>query len=325
MKKATSPVKKLIISAGLLILPALSFAQYNWEFGINTGAANYLGDMGGKELTRRDFVSDIKMSQTRLTAGAFARYKINSMFWVRSSANWVRISGDDKLSSNAGRNGRNLNFRNDMYELYAQGQFVFYHIYDIQNNYKSPTSFDAYIGLGAGAVWHNPKASYNGDWVALRDLTTEGKRYTLATAIIPASAGFTFTFNKQYRIGMDLTWRTAFSDYLDDVSSRYVDPATLPNALAIELANRTDELPVSAAFAENYTPGNKRGDATHNDSYLTSTVDFSYVMRSKSYAGSRGSAFGKSKYDLKNRPDKFNGRGGKVRHTLIRKKRYVLF
>lgn len=274
-------LRKTLVIACVLIASAAS-AQYNWDIGFSVGAANYLGDMGGGMLTRRDFVADMKIAETRPAVGGFVRYKVNRYLSVKTNLTWIRISGDDKLSSNPARNARNLNFRNDVVELASQAQFCFYDIYDLGRSFRHRDNFRAFVGLGVGVAYHNPKASYNGEYVALRPLTTEGESYSKVTAVIPATGGFYFTLD-QYRIGFDLTWRTTFTDYLDDVSTTYADPSVLPNQLAVDLANRTDELPsVSPAFAENFSPGNKRGDASHNDSYLTSSVEFSYAFMSHS-------------------------------------------
>jgi hypothetical protein len=58
-------------------LPVCGFSQYKWDFGGSLGASNYLGDIGGKEQTRRDFVADLKFSQTHFAADGFARYKVH--------------------------------------------------------------------------------------------------------------------------------------------------------------------------------------------------------------------------------------------------------
>jgi hypothetical protein len=280
MKKATLPLKIAVFS---LLFPLISPAQYFWDAGFSTGVSNYLGDMGGNELTRRDFVSDMKIDQTRFSVGGYARFRLLRNVSIKANLNWARISGDDKLSSNPGRNARNLNFRNDVIQLTAQAQYFFYTVNDLGHTYKHKDSFRSYIGIGAGAAYHNPKTSYQGTWVPLRPLETENVRYTKITAVIPASVGFCFTFNKIWRIGWDLTWNTTFTDYLDDVSTRYADPSTLSSPLAVTLANRTGELPgIAPSFAENFTPGSKRGDASHNDSYLSSTVEFGYVIRGHS-------------------------------------------
>lgn len=280
--KTVTILRKSLVVAGILFA-SQSYAQYNWDGGFSVGAANYLGDIGGDVLTRRDFVADMKIKETQPTLSAFIRYKFNPYLAVKSSVTWARISGDDKNSSNPARNARNLNFRNDVFEFATQAQFIFYDVNDLGRSFRHQDNFRLFVGLGAGIAYHNPKATYQDGYVALRPLTTEGVEYSKVTAVIPATGGFYFTFDKQYRIGFDLTWRTTFTDYLDDVSTTYADPSVLPSQLAIDLANRTDELPyVTPAFAENFAPGNKRGDASHNDSYLTSSVEFSYAFMTHS-------------------------------------------
>lgn len=302
-------MKKLVLFIVLLAGPILSKAQYKWDFGGGFGAANFLGEMGGDELTRRDFIADLKLNQTRTSVNGFARMKLSPMFSLKGGLTWAIVRGADSLSSNPPRHYRNLNFKNNLIEAAVECQWFFYEINDLGHTYRYKDNFRAYIGLGAGAVYHNPKAYYQGDWVALRPLTTEGVSYTKITMVIPASAGFYFTINKKYRIGWSLTWRTTFSDYLDDASTFYADPAILPSALAVALADRTDHAAADAFGAANgygtgfgnnfgystYVDGdgvqrfNKRGDPSHNDSYLTSQVEFSYVLRGKS-------AIYKSKY-----------------------------
>ena len=80
--------------------------------GFKIGASNYLGDMGGKELPRRDFVLDMKMKFTRWDMGLFWRYRINYWIAVRGDLNYTRIQGADIESTNPGRRGRNLSFKN---------------------------------------------------------------------------------------------------------------------------------------------------------------------------------------------------------------------
>ena len=314
MMQSPTLLKKAAVVAAVLSCSILS-AQYAWDIGFSAGASNYLGDMGGNVLSRRDFVSDMKISQPRMNAGGFVRYKMNPWFAIKTNLTWIRVSGDDKLSSNPGRNGRNLNFRNDMVELGAQIQFTYYQIHNLGRSYRHHDNFKAYVGLGAGMVYHNPKTLYQGVYIPLRPLTTEGDEYSRIAAVIPVSGGFYFTFDKKYRIGFDLSWRTTFTDYLDDVSTTYADPSELPSALAIDLANRTDELnTITPAFAENFTPGNKRGDPSHNDSYLTSSVEFSYAIRGRSVAGGDKPIYHWLKR-RNNHPSKYDG-NGRVRHRV---------
>src|SRR5262245_19192728 len=101
-------MRKLLLFSALLALPALSHAQYYWDVGGGIGAANYLGGMVGKELTRRDFVSDMKLQETRSSASAFVRYKLTPSLSLKGSINFATLRGADSLSTNIGRSYRNL-------------------------------------------------------------------------------------------------------------------------------------------------------------------------------------------------------------------------
>jgi hypothetical protein len=281
--------RKLLQLTLLLTLPTLTFAQYRWDLGGGLGAANYLGDIGGNDQTRRDFVADLKFSQTHLAANVFARYKFSYNFSVKTSLSYGRISGADRFSTNPGRAGRNLSFRNDLLELSSDAEFTFYSVQDVGHGFRYKNDFKAYVFAGVGGLYSNPKAEYEGEWYALQPLQTEGVHYNKLQLTLPAGAGFYYTIDKQHRIGWELGWRTTFTDYLDDISTVYADPNTL-GPLASKLANRNGELmPYNSDLPDpnNYTPGNKRGDPTHNDSYLFSSINYSYAIKGESAFGKR--------------------------------------
>ncbi len=263
-------------------------AQYNWDVGFKLGGANYLGEIGGMEDTRRDFISDIKMPQTRWAIGGFARYRFTPILSLAGEVIYGRIQGDDALSTNRGRAGRNLSFRNDMIEFNGRAEVVFYNENDVGNRGRRRMDFKAFAFAGLGGLVHSPKANYNGSWVALRPLRTEGqiKEYGKLAFTIPAGLGLYFTYKKKHRFGWEMGWRTTFTDYLDDASTTYADPSELTSQTAIDLANRNPELGEYdfSQYPEgaNYETGQKRGDPTHNDSYIFSTFTYSYVIRGKS-------------------------------------------
>ncbi|MCE3280645.1 MAG: hypothetical protein K0S44_2836, partial [Bacteroidetes bacterium] len=264
------------------------------------GAANYLGEMGGKEKTRRNFISDMKLSKTQMTAGAFARYKFTPLISAKLAANWVRIEGEDNKSTNRGRKGRNLSFQNNIFELELTGQVFFYEIPDLGHTYRYRNDFKMYAFAGVAAFYHSPRANYNGEWVDLQPLQTEGVNYNKLNVAIPLGIGLFFTIDKKHRIGWEFNWRTTFTDYLDDVSTVYADPADLSSPEAIALANRRGELGDNAdvPVASNYEPGKKRGDPSHKDSYLSTSLYYSYVLRGRSsfYRSKYGSIFKHKKY-----------------------------
>lgn len=277
------------------MLELSSYAQYAYDFGIHAGASNYLGEIGGKEGNRRNFIYDLKLSKTQFTVGGFARYKILPMVAVKVGLNWVRLEAADNKSTNPGRVGRNLSFRNDIVESDLTAQVYFYELPDLGHTYKYTNDLKMYAFAGIGAFYNNPKAHYNGEWVALQPLRTEGIKYKKFNLNVPIGVGMFVTLQKRHRIGWELEWRTTFTDYIDDISTYYPDPTTLNSAKAIALSNRRGELgdAPNVPGAGNYGPGSKRGDPSHNDSYISTSFYYSYVMRGRSnfYRAKFGSVF----------------------------------
>jgi hypothetical protein len=284
----------MTLSAKRLLLPLILIsgwqfanAQYAWDFGFHLGGANYLGEMGGKDQPRRDFVWDMKLGQTRWAVGGFARRKINRTISVNAGLLYMRIQGADELSTYRPRRGRNLNFRNDMFELYLRPEFTIYQDNDMGGRGRYRTSFRLFGYAGIALYYHNPKGQLNGegDFYALQPLNTELADYSQIGVSVPIGIGFNFTQRRRHRFGWDLGWRTTFSDYLDDASTVYADPALLPSQLAVDMANQSAyaySLDPTLPDPRNYDAGAIRGDATHNDSYLTMTFTYSYVLRGQS-------------------------------------------
>jgi hypothetical protein len=287
-----------------LFLGTLLSAQYQWDYGFQVGASNYLGDIGGKQGTRKDFVTDMKLAQTRWDGAGFLRYKFNHKLSLRAQFAYMRIQGADSLSTNPARHARNLSFRNDIFELSATPQLTIYENQDLGSSYRSRLGFNFYVMAGIGIMHHNPKAYYEGNWVALQPLHTEGVNYSLWQGVIPVGTGFYFTVKKKHRIGFEFNWRITFTDYLDDVSKKYVNPNTLsPTGAA--LANRSNlqsaggdqNLLNNFGYNPTLNPADKRGQSNHNDTYMTMTLNYSYVIRGHGsfYKSRYGSFFFKKK------------------------------
>ncbi len=295
---------KKLLPVIFIFLTNLSFGQYLTDYGFSVGASNYLGDIGGGEGTRRDFVMDMKFNATRWNLGGFYRYRISPKIGIKGTLNYIRLAGDDANTTYPYRRGRNLNFKNDMFELAAIGELYIYKVNDVGGTGRYTSDFNLYLFGGAGLFYSNPKGqAANGDWIALQPLQTEGVAYSKFNFTIPAGVGFYYTINRKYRLGMEISWRTTFTDYIDDVSSLYIahtDPA------AAAMANKTNQAVIDQIAIDNpdadklpkvttYQPGRKRGDDSHDDSYLTATVNFSWAIRSKSkyYRSRHGWVLGK--------------------------------
>lgn len=297
-------------------------AQYAWDYGVHLGGANYLGEMGGKEKPRRDFIWDMKLNQTRWCAGVFVRRKLNRLLSLNTGILYFRIQGSDINSENPARVGRNLNFRNDMLEWYLRGEFTIFQDNDLGGHGRYRTDFRLFGYAGAALFYTNPRGEYtgpdnntlsNGDVVALRPLRTEGIDYSNLGFAVPVGIGFHFTKNRRHRFGWDFGWRTTFTDYLDDASTTYIDqsgsdpetqlmynqhPYLYPSLADYALDNNGadvqtlsgDQVHTPSKYQYGYWDSdgpspdskNKRGDASHNDSYLTMTFTYSYVLKGQS-------------------------------------------
>lgn len=311
-------MKKSLLALLVVVLASQAKAQYAWDIGVHLGGANYLGEMGGKEKTRRDFIWDMKLGQTRWSIGVFGRRKLNRSFSVSAGLLYLRLQGADALSTNPQRLGRNLNFRNDMFELYLRPEFTVFQDNDIGGKGRYRTDFRLFIYAGAALFYHNPKAQINrqGAFYALQPLETEGVSYSKFGFAVPVGLGMHITKKRRHRFGFDFGWRTTFTDYLDDASTVYVDQRgsdALTQALAdqhqyfypsteawLDPNSYQDGVLVETANGEiiqtpdKYQYGywdpdgpskkseNKRGDPTHNDSYLTMTLTYSYVLKGQS-------------------------------------------
>ena len=280
--------------------------QYNWDIGFKLGTTNYLGEIGGKEKTRRNFILDMRLPHTGVVIGGFARYKINNYWSVNTSLSYGQIKGDDANSTNPGRMWRNLRFKNNILELSSRGEFNFFQEPDLGGRGRFKNEFKSYIHGGLTCFYHNPKGSSDGiTWHSLQPLQTEGQKYNRIGLGIPLGIGAVLTYDRNHRFGIDFTWTTTFTDYLDDISTVYADPSQL-SPLGAQLANQSEGVvPTEQRF--NFVTGEKRGDPTHNDAYIFATVSYSYLIQS------RNKYYRQSRAKLRRGRGRRSNRGRKIR------------
>jgi len=280
-------MQKLLIILVLIITTSVSgYSQYHVDYGISAGASNYLGEFGGGKGEGRGFVADMEFSFTRWTVGGFYRYRISPQFALKGSLNYIRLSGDDIKSDNYGRRARNLNFKNDMFELLVNGEFYVYKINDVGGTGRYRFDFNLYLFGGVGAFYSDPKGqnSESGDWVSLRGLKSEGVSYSAVNLTIPLGIGFYYTLDRKYRIGMEIGWRTTFTDYIDDASTVYANNEDgITNKTTQDLLDEINaEAGTHVVGPGSFDAGSKRGSSEQNDSYMTMTVNFSWAIRGRS-------------------------------------------
>lgn len=294
-------MKRILIVLGIILLPTLSYSQYRWEYGVGVGAANYLGDIGaGGTTTMGGFLTDMRFGNTRQQLYGFCRYKLNKAISLRASLMNLNASGSDDMDSNPDRYGRNLSFKTNITEAAVVGELTTYQQSRVSGRAgvlrgkKKRMDFRTFIFAGFGAIFFNPKATLGGQTYNLHSLQTEGVNYSRLTYVIPVGLGLSYTLDRKIRISFDLGYRFTGTDYLDDVSNKYVNIPT-SEALRYQLANRRPELgpnattpdgkvvPIAANYGYNTSEnkGNKRGDPKYNDGYFVTSVSVGYILKGK--------------------------------------------
>jgi hypothetical protein len=255
-------IKKTLFCFLLLCAALPSAAQSSNEIGLFLGGSYYTG-----ELNPAGHLNSL----TRPAAGLVFRHNFNYRFAVAGSLLFGSVQGIDSRSGQLEQQRRNLSFRSRMFELSARAEFNFIE-YAIGND---KYQFTPFMFLGVGVFNFNPKAAYGNEWVALQPLRTEGqsKGYMLTQLSIPFGAGVKFNLAK--RIGLVADWglRKTFTDYIDDVSTVYADPALLlanSGPLAVTLADR-------GTAGDNV--GSQRGNPRNKDwySFIGLTLTFRLV------------------------------------------------
>ena len=271
-----------------------SSAQYSKDFGVTLGVANYLGDVGGSKSVTQPWLLDMNLSRTRYSFGGFYRLNFTQKIAAKLSVNYARISGADSLSGIATQRARNLSFRTDIIEANVIAEYYFFTINNFSRTSYTRIDFGSYIFAGGGVALFYPYAELDNKWYSLRPLKTEGvdNAYNELTVVLPVGAGANFTFNKQLKIGIELGYRFTFTDYLDDISTRYADEADLPFLESVAFANRSDEAYLRGdselPSIRSFQAGKTRGNPENNDGYFLGQISVSYtIMNRNSFSKAR--------------------------------------
>ncbi len=258
--------------------------QLRQEVILGVGGTSFLGELGGAGQVGSHFVRDFEINYTRPAFHAGYRYKLNPSFSVKVEMSYGWLYGDDATTDDFHRKARNLSFRSPIVELGGNIEYniikeKFGHRYDLRRIRGKGNTPSLYVFTGINGFWFNPKAKYNGEWVALQPLGTEGQglvstrdKYSRISWSIPVGFGMNFLIDRNWGVGFEYGARYAMTDYIDDVSTTYVDPALFADPVAQALADRSDDWAGAAAY-------NQRGDSRYNDSYMFLTLNVTYKLR----------------------------------------------
>jgi hypothetical protein len=288
--------------------------RYPLELGFHIGTTQFLGDLGGTEMIGQSFITDTDFASIRPSIGFFGRYNMGGHFSFRLEMSYLILSGDDKLAGNnfsatrhSDKDGwfryyRNLHFQAHAFELSNSCQIIPYNFKLTGSRYTKAKQnvISPYGILGIGFLVFNPQAKYDDTWVDLQPLRTEGQGlldespapYSLIQFIIPVGFGIQWEHNHDWLLSLEVNHRFTFTDYLDDVSTDYIDPAVFEKnfdsekaGLAAALARRSAEGDPTNIYGYITAPNQQRGDPKDNDAYYTITLRLAfYLKNSRHYA-----------------------------------------
>ena len=258
-------MRKIILLC--FVIPSFVQAQ-KLHVDLFGGFSNYQGDLQEKRFTTQ---------QAKGALGIGVRYDLSNHFAVRSNFTYAALGANDKYNGQADLRARNLSFQTKI----TEGNLLLdYSILNLNYHKLSPYVF------GGVAVFHYNPYAYDslGNKTYLQPLSTEGqglsaypgrKEYNLTQFAIPFGAGIRWRFTDNIVLSYEIGLRKTFTDYLDDVSSTYLDQTALAaakGAKAVEMAFRGDELKNGATYP---AEGAIRGGSKYKDWYYFSGVTIS--------------------------------------------------
>ena len=259
----------LLITLCLSFFGTKSFSQSGNKgtyIGFILGKMNYQGDLNPNSFT---------FSHSKATTGITVRQSLNR--WISFKGDFAigHIDAADHYNRDYLKT-RNLSFKSTIKEVSIGLEAS---LLDLSTSHFTP-----YVFGGISLYHFNPWAyDMSGKKVFLQPLSTEGqglsqfpeqKPYKLTQIALGFGFGARYAINDNMTIGVEMLQRKTFTDYLDDVSSIYVDQNVLlqaKGAKAVEMAYRGDEITGGLPYPNH---GEKRGTPTEMDWYYFFGVNF---------------------------------------------------
>lgn len=244
------------------------------EIGFTVGGMNYIGDLNNQSM----------LGKVNLAFGGLYRLNFDERWSLRIDIDYGNVEGGNPDYIER----RNLSFSSHILEGAVRTEFNFFPFSMRDDHYN----WTPYIFGGIGFFTFNPKAYYTdpftgeADWYELQPLGTEGQGspltpdrtpYTLKQLNMPFGIGLKYRPSKSLTLSVEYGFRKTWTDYIDDVSTTYVDNAQLAyymGDLTAGLADRSDEVEPGYVNAA----GIKRGDDSLDDWYAYFNVNLTVKL-----------------------------------------------
>ena len=272
-------LKQMLVIAFLLVFTGAS-AQGNYfggskEIGYQIGTGYYVGDLNPSSPLKNRF---------HVAQGGYFRSNINPRVSIRLQMMDGFVEAWDEDSDVSWAQNRNLHFRNRIREYSLSGE-INYINHVVGNKSNRLTGF---LTAGLALFTHDPESmdSY-GNWHPLHPLGTEGQGwvdgieyYQLSGIALPFGMGFKINLGSAMSFQMEWGMRKTWTDYLDDVSTSYVNSVNQRierGELSADLADRIITLPDGVTSSE----GLQRGDPGRDDKYGYFLASISFRVSKK--------------------------------------------
>ena len=269
-------------------------SKVTYEIGTSLGVMNCLTDLGGGKGPGKNFIKDIDPGNSEPEGSIYFSAAYRNALVLRSEAVWGIVKASDRLlksikDNSGGRYVRNLSFRSSIFELSLVAEIHPRYFKRYGDNDKLPRVSPYLLG-GIGYFVFNPQAKYDGAWVDLQPLSTEGqgfaeypdrKPYKLKQFNMPVGAGFRYKVSSMINFNVECVYRILNTDYLDDVSTKYIDKNLFAKYLGGDLLNkalilqdRQTEIPNGQAANVN----DIRGNSLKNDAYFSFNFKIGFIF-----------------------------------------------
>jgi hypothetical protein len=310
MKRLTFLIATLLLLIGSSYTVSAQYYFYDnnhydnplmFEIGGSVGIMNCLTDIGGQKGGGKPFIKDLNIGKSRLSGSIYISALYKEAFGLRLEGSFGTVSAYDSIlskvaSSTSGRYERNLNFKSKVSEISLVAEIYPFFIF---GNYMGrdvvPPLWSPYLIGGIGLYSFNPQAkARNGQYVDLQPLSTEGQGfieypdrqpYKLVQMNIPLGVGVKYELSHNLSLRAEFLHRFLFTDYLDDVSKRYINRAyyssyfsgtQLQNALDLSSNDRHNPGGPTGEFRKTET--GIRGNPKDNDAYFSFNIKIGLLL-----------------------------------------------
>jgi hypothetical protein len=299
LKSGLSNPSKLIFNLLIVIFLSIqTYAQGKFEVGLSLSTMQYEGEIGGRFPYLYNDLHN-PTSRARLAGSINFGYHISNFLSIRGTFTLGSVQAADRLikpdpdPAIVYKLARNLSFRSSIAEAGISGE-----LYPLPIIFKSWGQnlgrFNPYFVIGFNFFRFNPRSLYLDKtgalmWVDLKPLRTEGqgmpipnapKEYSLTSTAIPIGVGIRFNLSQNMSLAVEWINRSTGTDYLDDVSGKYIDNAEFDNffgegTLQADQAKQKANFPswLNGVPVSGYLPGQPRGSLKKfNDFFYTTGI-----------------------------------------------------